>query len=102
MRRGLQASGAPTPPAPHALPAAQVRYRRWRNSLVLNGTAAAAAELRKAQGEGEGGGAGGEGAAAGAPRGEPALTMRSGEIFGLEDDDHVFVDLPAPGTGASA
>ena len=52
-----------------------VRYRRWRNSLVLNGTAAAAAQLARE---------GGTLAADEVGGGEPALTMRSGEIFELE------------------
>lgn len=49
-----------------------VRYRRWRNSLSLNGGAAPE---------------GARPAAASQP-----ITMRSGELFALDDDEHVYVD----------
>lgn len=75
-----------------------VRYRRWRNSLALSGAATAAAQLRGG-GDGEAADAEDAGAAAAAGvGGEPAITMRSGDIFALEDDDHVFVDVARSGS----
>ncbi|KAL4420817.1 hypothetical protein ABPG75_010473 [Micractinium tetrahymenae] len=54
-----------------------VRYRRWRNSLALNSTAEEAAK---------------DGGSGAAPQ-DAGITMRSGEMFSLdEDDSHVYVD----------
>lgn len=59
-----------------------VRYRRWRNSLGLSGAAARAEEAAAQAG----------GGATAAPQ-DAGITMRSGEMFSLDDDDsHVYVD----------
>lgn len=89
---GLPSTGSWSPPCcPHP----PLPRRR------LNGTVAAAQQLKRDQETGSGSEPASEDGTDGAA---PAITMRSGEIFELEDDDYVFVDLPGshlPKVGSS-